>query len=238
MGLSLATAMPIAGIMGAYDNPASTDENPPAQSLHPTQPEQPTEPTPTQPTEPEKLCECPEGSEHKYDANKCCDGKDCVCRVYYGEIVGLLNNGENVKVYKENGANITDDQMKTAIENLQIGYGNLNGIGKDNINDKIAEIRVIDDQMWYYKIGNMFGIKFDSTNRFVKNALSSIANGDLQVSMNKQLNDAVKLAKVTVPTPRQLVAFEKSQRTTRTNIRHIMATTRANTGPEEPQAGV
>jgi hypothetical protein len=156
-------------------------------------------------------CECPAGTEHLYDASNpnCCDGADCACRIYYGEVVGLTNGGKNVRIYKEGGSTLTDDQMKAAADNVIAGYNALIGTGyENNLNDKISEIyifEIFEDRNYYYKGNNILGFKFDRIIGYITQRLTTIANGNLTPTafMNNQKN-AIRLARV--PASRQLVA--------------------------------
>jgi hypothetical protein len=104
---------------------------------------------PAEPTQPEKNCECPAGTEHKYDEKKRCKGTDCACRIYYGEFVGLTFNGENVKVYKGSTA-VADDQVNATVIKFQTAFDKPeNEGGQDNsqrssIINKIKEIHITD----------------------------------------------------------------------------------------------
>jgi hypothetical protein len=180
------------------------------------------------PVVPDPTCACPADKEHLYDASNpnCCEGTDCACRIYYGEVVGLTNGGKNVRIYKEAGANITDDQMAVAVANIQAGYNALIGTGdENNLNDKITEIHIVESRPFYYRDNNIVEFKYDVVDGFVTPRLMDIVNGlNPIITFNKQPSNTIKLAKV--PTPRQLVAYEKSQRITRTRIGQVARTAR------------
>jgi hypothetical protein len=99
----------------------------------------------------EENCDCVE-TEHLYDASapKCCDDTNCACRIYYGEVVGLTFNGNNVKIYKKAGANLTPEQMAEAVEKFQEGFdGNSGLLGSGILNDMISEINIFTGSIGY-----------------------------------------------------------------------------------------
>jgi hypothetical protein len=122
-GIGLAAVMLFAGVMGAScDNPEGSKTA-------------------------VAKCECPAGTEHLYDASnsKCCEGTDCACRIYYGEVKGLKFNSKDVKIYKKAGANLTPEQMAQAVENFQYGFDHNGGI----LPDLISEINIFTGSIGY-----------------------------------------------------------------------------------------
>jgi hypothetical protein len=165
---------------------------------------------------PDPTCACQAGTEHKYDET-CCNGTDCACPVYYGEVVGLTFNGNNVKVYKKAGANISDPDMLAAILKLQEGYNNNPGI----INDKIKESHLTDNGNYHYHLDLIFDLYYGKSATYMGNRLIGITNDNLNPGDSAMINqnNSLKLAKV--PTLRQLVAFQRSQQITRARIGQV-----------------
>ena len=159
-------------------------------------------------------CKCTT-KEHKYDSvtnEKCCEGSDCKCRIYYGEITGLMNGTQTVRVYKETGATITNEQMVAAIANLQAGY-NANSGSHSAMNDKIKEIHIFDgSDNYYYDNQKVFGINYIKGSGYMGSRLVEISNGGITegtTSMLKQAGNAVKMANVKTPS-KLFVAFERA----------------------------
>jgi hypothetical protein len=107
-------------------------------------------------------CNCPNGTEHLV-GQPCCDGTDCKCVVYYGS----LPNG--VKIYKGEGAEVTDEQMATAVQNVIAGYNAINPDNytveesdqiKTNITSKVIKIKIISDKPYTWN-GSVFGIRYN-----------------------------------------------------------------------------
>ena len=155
-------------------------------------------------------CKCAAGTEHMYDI-KCCEGSDCKCRTYYGEVTGLTNAGNTVRVYKEAGATITDAQMLDAVAKLQSGYDG-NSSYHSAMNDKITEIHIIDSGNYYYDNSKVFGVHYSKADSYVGSILVDISDGSTipgSSAMLKQAGDAIKMANVKAPS-KLFVAFERA----------------------------
>ena len=152
-------------------------------------------------------CKCTT-KEHKYDSvtnEKCCEGSDCKCRIYYGEITGLMNGTQTVRVYKEAGATITDAQMVDAVTKLQSGY-NANSVGI--VNDKITEIHIFDGSgNYYYDNQKVLGVHYSKSAGYMGGTLVDISDDTITQGTTAMLK-AVKPAGFKVMTRRQLAARE------------------------------
>jgi hypothetical protein len=192
----------------------------------------PTGPKTEKPTD--TTCKCTD-TEHLYDASnpKCCDGTDCACRIYYGEVVGLTFGGNNVKVYK--GEGVTADmaewvtKLQDAFDDPSIDAGYRAGIV-----NKIKEIHITKGGIatcTYYD-DQILELRENLPDFVVLSILADAATDSLNVTprpvaLNKQPANAARLANVNnFPTSRQLVAFNKSQRISRARIGQVARTAR------------
>jgi hypothetical protein len=129
---------------------------------------------------------------------------------------GLTFNGNNVKIYKKAGANLTPAQMAEAVEKFQNGFDDNSGVlGSGILNGMISEINIFTGSIGYdyysYDNNMVLDLNFNEIGAagdyLVSVSMGLIPKGDF--AMVKPSNN-IRLANVNnFPTSRQLVAFQK-----------------------------
>jgi len=111
---------------------------------------------------------------------------------------GTLPNG--IRIYKGEGAEVTDEQMATAVQNVIAGYNAINPDNytveksdqiKTNIKSKVIKIIIISDKPYTWN-GSVFGIRY--------NRSAGICQGFLKCFclMNRHLTSNATVVSVTV----------------------------------------
>jgi len=89
---------------------------------------------------------------------------------------GTLPNG--IKIYKGEGAEVTDEQMTTAVQNVIAGY---NGLSTGNIaavQGKFTKVIIISDKNYSWD-GSVLGIKFDRSAAAITGRFELVARGEM-----------------------------------------------------------
>jgi hypothetical protein len=126
----------------------------------------------------------------------------------YGTIPGLKDlNGADVKVYKKDGAAVTDAQMTDAVNKLITGRNAWTPQTLATENGKIVAIYITDSTSanYHYKNDKNLEVRFDKTEGYMGGLLAAIGEGDVTPGMTAMLRpvgNALKLA--LVRPPRQL----------------------------------
>jgi hypothetical protein len=87
-----------------------------------------------------------------------------------------LPNG--IKIYK--GEGVTDEQMNTAITQIQTQFGKLTSQEKTAVNNTLTKIRIISDKDYTWD-GHILGIKFDKEGEDLLGVLQFIASGEMPI---------------------------------------------------------